>query len=362
MKQALVPHLFRLQQRFFKMSRTTSITPHDASTPKGPVRDGKEKLQSTQSSEERDIRADFKPGARFYWAFGSLMLLALMTALDGTSISVALPIMTRLLKGTAIQAFWTGTSFLLASAVIQPLVASLSHIFGRRPLVFASMTFFLIGAIICAVANNFTVLIVARVIQGIGGGGIMAMIEVLITDLVPLRLRGDYMGILSLMWSLGSVTGPVIGGAFAQEVTWRWIFYLNFPFIGIGMPMVWFFLKMNFQESALIEKLRRVDWVGMFLFVASTTSFLVPLTWGGIMYDWDSWRTLVPLILGVAGLALFFVWEIYFAKEQVIRLSIFKTTTAKISFATTTLHGLILWCIVSHHSSHPIPSLHLDQT
>lgn len=302
--------------------------------------------EKTSPDEEKNADADFKPGTRFYLAFASLMLITLMVALDGTSISVALPIITRKLHGDAIQAFWAGTSFLLTSALVQPLIASLSHIFGRRPLVFVTLAFFLVGAIVAAISNNFTVMIVGRVIQGLGGGGIIALVEILVTDLVPLRLRGNWFGLISAMWSLGSVTGPVIGGAFAQTTTWRWIFWINLPFIGICVPMVWFFLKMNFKESALLEKIRRVDWVGIVLFVGSCTSFLVPLTWGGVMYAWDSWRTLVPLLIGVAGFVGFMLWEVYLAKEQLIRLSIFQTTTAKLAFTMDVFHGLLVWCIL----------------
>jgi MFS family permease len=124
------------------------------------------------------------------------------------------------LKGTAIEAFWSGTSFLLASTVFQPNYASLSSIFGRRPLVLVALTLFFVGTVVCSVANNFTYMLVGRSIQGVGGGGLIALSEVIVTDLVPLRLRGQYFGILSAMWSVGSVTGPILGGGFSQDVTW----------------------------------------------------------------------------------------------------------------------------------------------
>ena len=162
--------------------------------------EGTQTPASTRSEEVQKPDNGFHPGPRFYLAFAAIMLLALMVALDGTSISVALPIISRKLKGSAIEAFWTGTAFLLASAVIQPLIASLSHIFGRRPMMFVSLAFFLAGALVAALCKNFTVMIIGRVIQGIGGGGLMALTEILITDLVPLRLRGDWMGLLSVMW------------------------------------------------------------------------------------------------------------------------------------------------------------------
>jgi MFS family permease len=107
-----------------------------------------------------------------------------MVALDATSLSVALPKMAKLLNGSAIQAFWAGTSFLLSSTVFQPVLGSVSHIFGRKPVLFFSLIFFGVGAIVAAIANNFTVILVGRTIQGIGGGGVITLTEIIVTDMV----------------------------------------------------------------------------------------------------------------------------------------------------------------------------------
>jgi MFS family permease len=119
--------------------------------------------------------------------------------------------MARALGGTALEAFWAGTSFLLTSTVFQPVIGSFSHIFGRKNLIYVSLALFLAGCIVAAVADNFTVILVGRSIQGIGGGGIIAMTEVVVTDMVPLRERGKWLSIISAMWSIGTVTGPLLG-------------------------------------------------------------------------------------------------------------------------------------------------------
>jgi MFS family permease len=171
------------------------------------------------------------------------------------------------------------------------------------------------------------------------------MTEIVVTDLVPLRYRGQWAGIIAAMWSIGSVSGPLIGGAFAQ-VQWRWIFWINLPFIGIGGVMVPLFLRLNVIPQSIASKLKRVDWIGTVLFVASMTSFLIPLTWGGVMYSWSSWRTLVPLLVGAAGLVAFSLYEAYLAPEPLLRLSVFANRTVNIGYATTTLHGMLLWCLL----------------
>ena len=155
-------------------------------------------------------------------------------------------------------------------------------------MVYVSLVLFGVGAIVAAVANNFTTILVGRSIQGVGGGGIISLTEIIVTDMVPLRERGKWFSFLSAMWSVGTVVGPLLGGGFAQNVTWRWIFWINLPFIGIGGVMITLFLKLNYQTSSFLAKLRRVDWVGMSIFLGSTTGFLIPLSWGGVMYPWDS--------------------------------------------------------------------------
>lgn len=250
------------------------------------------------------------------------------------------------LRGTAIEAFWSGTSFLLCSTIFQPSFASFSHIFGRKALVLVALCFFLVGAIVAGTANNFTVLLAGRSLQGIGGGGLIALTEIIVTDLVPLRLRGKWIGIISGTWSLGSVSGPIIGGAFAQKLSWRWIFYLNLPIIGLGFIFVVLFLKLDFRRPNLSRALRRVDWIGSFLFIASTTAFLIPITWGGISYAWSSWHTLLPLITGLCGLATFVLYEHSFAREPLIPLSIFQNRTAAVTYLGTVIHGMILWSIL----------------
>lgn len=128
--------------------------------------------------------------------------------------------MAQKLRGTAIETFWAGTSFLLCSTVFQPFFASFSHIFGRTPMIMTALVFFLIGAIVGGTAQSFTAVLAGRSLQGIGGGGLIALSEIVVTDVVPLRERGNWFGIISSMWALGTVIGPVVGGSFAEKVSW----------------------------------------------------------------------------------------------------------------------------------------------
>ncbi|MCJ1395856.1 hypothetical protein MMC18_008742 [Xylographa bjoerkii] len=317
-----------------------------------------QEIQVLQSDASRILSDDSPPlpgkselvsvrrGWRFYGVFASLWVVNLVLALDGTTVSVALPIIAQDLNGTAIQAFWIGTSFLLTSAVVQPTYASLSHIFGRQPLLLTALTIFTLGALVAGLAHNIATLIIGRCIQGVGGGGVIALTYIIMTDMVGLKERGKWIGIVNVAWAIGSVSGPVIGGAFAVNVTWRWIFYLNFPFCGVGFAMIPLFLRLNSVSGDFKSKLRRVDWFGSVIFISSLTSFLIPLTWGGIEYDWSSWHTLVPLCVGVAGLLGFMLYEDFVAVEPMFRLGLFSNRTGVLSYLCTSLQGIIIWSIL----------------
>lgn len=142
----------------------------------------------------------------------------------------------------------------------------------------------------------------------------------------------------------------------------RWIFWINLPFIGVAFVFVPLFLKLNFKASNFADQLKRVDWVGSVLFIGPATSFLIPITWvcssaslfatgtdhaqGGVSYAWDSWRTLVPLIIGLVGLAGFVWYEEHVAREPLIRLNVFKNRTAMVNYIGTVIHGMVLWCLL----------------
>lgn len=143
-----------------------------------------------------------------------------------------------------------------------------------------SLGTFTVGAIIASVANNSAMLLVGRSIQGIGGGGLVALTYVIVTDLVTLRERGKWFALISLQWAIGSVLGPVIGGAFAEKSNWRWIFWLNFPFCVIAFIAIPVCLRLTHKVGSILEKLRNFDWFGSLLFISSLTSFLIPVTWG----------------------------------------------------------------------------------
>ncbi|OQU99014.1 hypothetical protein CLAIMM_04719 [Cladophialophora immunda] len=215
----------------------------------------------------------------------TLAIISLMVSLDATVIVTALSTIVQSLNATSTQGFWIGTSYLLVVAVTMPFTASISDIVGRPQTLFTVLLSFTVGTILCATAHSIGIMLVGRCLQGVGGGGVIILSLVIFSDIVPLRFRPQYVGVLQGAWALGSVIGPIIGGAFASPTRWRWVFYLMLPFCGVGLIFVPLFVRLRRPEATLKEMLGRVDWIGGVLFISSATSFLIAISWGGTTHS-----------------------------------------------------------------------------
>ncbi|KAH6859278.1 MFS general substrate transporter [Alternaria alternata] len=286
----------------------------------------------------------WKPQKKELLIMVSLSFISLMVALDATILVTVLPVIAQKLNGTAAEAFWTGTSYLLTSAIFQPVIASVSAVFGRQQLLITSLLFFTTGTILCSVADNFTTLLGGRCIQGIGGGGIITLTQVIFCDIVPLRQRPKYFSMVLGCWSIGSIVGPVVGGKLVESTTWRWAFHINYPFCGIGFIVAIFFVHLDATSKLTFqEKLKRVDWLGAMLFIGSMTSLLIGISWGGIQHPWDSAATLAPIIAGLVGIALFFLWQVYRKEHTLLPLAVFGSWSAIAAFYNSLINGLLLF-------------------
>jgi hypothetical protein len=174
----------------------------------------------------------------------------------------------------------------------------------------------------------------------------IALVEVTVTDMVGLNERGAFAGIIALAWATGTVIGPIMGGAIAEKTTWRWIFYINIPVVIIVTIGIWFFLTLKSNTDSLREKLKRIDILGVIVFVGSSTSFLFGLTAGGVLYPWASGNVIAPMVIGIAGMVGFWAIEEYLAKEPMMPMRVFKERTAFAGYFGTVVHGLILWGLI----------------
>jgi EmrB/QacA subfamily drug resistance transporter len=246
----------------------------------------------------------------------SLMLTMFLAALDQTIVATALPTIGRQFRDMS-SLSWVITAYLLASTAVAPVFGTLSDIYGRRAMIITSMSLFILGSILCAVAPNMPVLIIARGLQGLGGGGILPLVQTLIADVVTPRERGQYQAYFSGVWMAAGIGGPILGGVFAEHLHWSMIFWINVPLGLTSLAM----LVPKMGRIPVFHRRREVDWLGGLLLMAAAVVVMLVLTWGGNRFAWLS-----PAIMAMVGaaiaLALAFVWHALRADEPFLPLSL----------------------------------------
>jgi EmrB/QacA subfamily drug resistance transporter len=257
----------------------------------------------------------------------SLMLTMFLAALDQTIVATALPTIGRQF-GDVSSLSWVITAYLLASTAVAPVFGTLSDIYGRQAMIVTAMSLFIVGSILCAVAPNMPVLIVARGLQGLGGGGILPIVQTVIADVVTPRERGQYQAYFSGVWMTAGIGGPVLGGVFAEHLHWSMIFWINVPLGLISLAM----LLPKMGRIPAFHRRRKVDWLGGILLMAAAVVFMLVLTWGGNKFLWLS-----PAIMAMVGasvaLAFSFVWHASRSDEPFLPLPLMGGTVVPYAMA-----------------------------
>ncbi|KAI9155655.1 major Facilitator Superfamily protein [Paramyrothecium foliicola] len=287
-------------------------------------------------------------GVRFWGIFVALCTLAFISALDVAIVTTALPTITEEIGG-ARQYVWVANSFIVASCVVQPLFGQLADAFGRRTPMIVSVALFALGSGIGGGANGVGMLIAGRTIQGVGAGGIYVLLDVVCCDLVPLRDRGKYLGLMFSWSGVAAALGPPVGGAIA-EADWRWIFYLNLPICGVALAVLLAFMKVNTGpastngvagKSSFATRASQIDYLGNAIFIPSMVALLIGLIEGGIEHPWSSWRIIVPLVLGAVGWIVFHITQFY-VKLPSVPTRIFGNRTSAAALVLTFTSSILV--------------------
>jgi EmrB/QacA subfamily drug resistance transporter len=270
-----------------------------------------------------------------------LMLALALASLDGNIVGPALPRIVSDLGGLS-HLSWVVTGFAVASTAATPLYGKLSDQFGRKPAFAVSIGVFLVGSVLCGMAHSMMALIVFRAVQGIGAGGLITLAQTTIADLVPPRERGRYQGLVASVFALCSVAGPLLGGVITDRLSWPWIFYINVP---VGLAALAFILTAKTRRRP--TESRGVDFLGFGLMIGGTCTAMLTLSWGGVVYAWNS-----PLILALSAATLLLFGLLvpveHRAAEPALppRLfadSVFVRGVASVSLATTAIFGSIVF-------------------
>jgi EmrB/QacA subfamily drug resistance transporter len=273
--------------------------------------------------------------------FGALLLVLFLASLDQTIVATALPTIVGDLGGLE-HISWVVTAYLLSSTIVGPIYGKLGDLYGRKIVLQTAIVIFLIGSALCGLSQNMAELIAFRAVQGLGGGGLIVVTIAVIGDIIPPRERGRYQGFFGAVFGVSTVIGPLLGGFFVDNLSWRWIFYVNIP-IGILAFVV---IGATFRPH-VAQVSHKIDYAGAVTLAGALTSIVLFTTFGGTTFPWASWQV-IGLIALSAVLVPLFIWIESRAAEPILPLELFRNRVFRVASAVGFIVGLALFGAITY--------------
>nr|WP_256675663.1 MDR family MFS transporter [Pseudomonas sp. R5(2019)] len=258
----------------------------------------------------------------------ALMLAIFLGALDQTIVAVSMPAISAQFNDVSLLA-WVISGYMVAMTVAVPIYGKLGDLYGRRRLMLFGVGLFTLASAFCAMAQSMEQLVLARIIQGIGAGGMISVAQAIIGDMVPPRERGRYQGYFSGMYALASVAGPVLGGYLTEFLSWRWVFWLNLP---LGLA-AWAISRRTLRSLKIPQRTVVIDYLGTVLLIIGLTALLLGITQIGQGYSWRDPAVCALLLSGVLTLAVFAWYELR-VPEPLLPMQLFANRNATLCWCT----------------------------
>ncbi|ORY31436.1 major facilitator superfamily domain-containing protein [Naematelia encephala] len=297
------------------------------------------KLEKHVSIQDQSSRMPMRKILVVYIGIGIALVLSFM---DQTSVSTAAPVIGTALNGSDTIS-WVGTSFFVSNCAFHLVYGRLSDIFGRKTMLQVALFFLGLGNLLCGFAKTPVQLYIFRAISGMGGGGVNGIAMVIVSDIVPLKDRGKYQGLISAFCSIGSAIGPFLGGGLSSAGQWRWVFWTTTICAAIIIVIDHLVLPLKPVTGSMSRKLRQIDYLGIFLSAAGAVLLLVPISGGGSIFAWDSAAVIGMLIVGALSFVAFGVAEWKFTKLPILPLRLFKDRTTSAVMIQSFLIGMIYY-------------------
>ncbi len=288
--------------------------------------------RSMNVEEQSDIRDDILQVKSVPLVFVALMIGMVVSSLDQTIVSTALPTVVGDLGGVD-HMLWVVTAYVLTSTIVMSVYGKIGDLRGRKNLFIVAQILFMVGSALCGFAHTMVLLIVGRAIAGLGGGGLIVLSQAIVADVIPARKRALYLNVMGIGWALPMLVGPLLGGLFTEHLSWRWAFWINIPLTIVSIALcAWLLPKYPNHAS-----LRRFDALGTCAISASIVTLTLATSWGGTQYSWNS-PVIIGLLLATVVFAVLFVFVEKRAAEPVMPMFLFRNR----NFVLATVGGFIV--------------------
>lgn len=285
-------------------------------------------------------QTNYVPKRKIITIFLACATVDLLALMDQTTLAASLSIVSQSLNAGTSSA-WIASAYFVTSTSFQLLYGRLSDIWSRKVILYWGLAIFFVGSLASSLAQTSTQLIIFRAFTGVGGGGLMTVAQTIVSDVVPLRERGKYQGILGSVVAISNGIGPIIGGALVSSDSngWRWIFRLNMILTPLTTAACFFCMPLKEVEGEWKRKVKAIDFIGVVLSLAGTSILVLALTWAGGEYSWDSAHVIATLVVGTLLCAGFLLWQWKGTKKPLVSMRIFKQRIVNGACLTMAING-----------------------